>query len=105
MEHDLEGVFHALGTTLDASLIRLVIALAQINLHIWHTKDTMQNEPAKFQECMKLAHQLNGIRNQLKNLINIRVGPQEGVQGKTNVETDQLEGWNMTILDRAENPQ
>src|SRR5438034_28003 len=66
IEHDLDAILADTKVRVDAQLILLVIALAQINLHIWHTKDIMQTVPDRFQESMKLAHQLNGIRNQLK---------------------------------------
>lgn len=51
------------------SLIRVIIALAQLNLHIWN-KDIMEahhaSEPDRYMELLKLSHQLNGIRNRLR---------------------------------------
>ena len=102
IEYDIDLIFRERGLKLDARLIRLVIALAQMNLHIWKTKETMQAEPSGFQECMKLAHQLNGLRNQIKNQIMAETGLGEASASKTNVLTDNLSGWAMSILEPRE---
>jgi len=98
LEYALDLIFAEGKLKLDARFIWIVIALAQINLHIWRIKETMQTEPARFQECMRLAHQLNGIRNRIKN----KIADEAGIDGqsakKTNLETDSLEGWAMTVL-------
>jgi hypothetical protein len=98
IEQDLDTIFADTEVRLDAQMILLVIALAQINLHIWHTKDVMQTVPSRFQECMKLAHQLNGLRNQLKNRIEELYG--SGGSVKSNTATEDLEGWNLSVLQR-----
>lgn len=77
--------------------IRLIIVLAQINLHVWHTKEIMTEDPDRFEECMKLAHQLNGIRNQTKNLLMEEAGFEASMGKRTNINTDNLEGWNFSI--------
>ncbi|MGE3538412.1 MAG: hypothetical protein AB7N91_13400 [Candidatus Tectimicrobiota bacterium] len=97
--HDLDVIFAEAGIACTARLIRLVIALAQINLHIWHTKEMMQSGPEHFQECMKLAHQLNGIRNQIKNRILEDTGLHEPFAKKTNTATDSLTGWTLSVLE------
>lgn len=83
---------------LDAYLIRVIVALAQVNLHIWYVKDVMQEDPQRFDAMMKLGHQLNGIRNQLKNLIAEEFDPATAAQKKTNVWTEDLHGWSMSIV-------
>jgi len=98
IEQNLDLIFTKNMMELDASFIRLIIALAQINLHIWRTKDIMQTEPDRFKECMKLAHQLNGLRNQIKNKILDEAGLCEQPMAKSNVETEDLKGWFMSIL-------
>jgi hypothetical protein len=101
IERDLDAIFQSQGVPLTAELLRLVIALAQMNLHIWKTKDVMLACPERFQASMKLAHQLNGLRNQLKNrLLALVAGTPEGAQ-KTNCGTDQLEGWDLSVLHRG----
>lgn len=83
----------------DIYFLRLVIALAQINLHIWRTKDVMQTAPDKFQPSMKLAHQLNGLRNQLKNRLSVMAAVARAVPVKTNTGTDGLQEWSLSVLD------
>ena len=97
LEHDLDLFLEEGGVRLGGHLIALVIALAQINLHLWRTKDEMQVAPDRFQECMKLAHQLNGLRNQLKNRILEVVGGAPS-ERKTNVSTEDLQGWRLSVL-------
>ena len=80
-----------------ARFIRLIIVLAQINLHIWHTKDVMMEEPDRFDECMKLAHQLNGIRNQVKNTLLEETGFTRATKKRTNINTDNLAGWKFSL--------
>lgn len=105
IEHDLDLIFRESRLKLNAGLIRLIIALAQMNLHIWEIKKIMQTEPSRFQECMKLAHQLNGLRNQIKNQIMAETGLGEPSASKTNVLTDDLSGWALSILEPRESDQ
>jgi hypothetical protein len=80
-----------------ARYIRLIIVLAQINLHIWHTKEIMMADSDRFDECMKLAHQLNGIRNQVKNILLEEAGFTDTTGKRTNINTDNLVGWNFSL--------
>lgn len=102
IEHDLNMIFAKGKTEFDASFVRLTIALAQINLHIWRTKDIMQTGPDHFNECMKLAHQLNGLRNQIKNKILDKAYRCDQYMTKSNVETEGLKGWSMSILELSD---
>ncbi len=95
--HDIDLIIEERGLKLSARLIRIVIAMAQMNLHIWHNKDEMQRDPEKYTELLKLAHQLNGVRNQMKNLLLEEVGDKEKSARKTNYNTDGLEGWEISI--------
>jgi len=88
----------------DTSFLRLVIALAQINLHIWRTKDIMQSVPEKYQSSMKLGHQLNGLRNQLKNRLSLLRAGNQNIPVKTNTGTDELQGWSLSILEAPDAP-
>ena len=80
-----------------ARFIRLIVVLAQINLHIWHTKDVMMENEDRFDECMKLAHQLNGIRNRVKNALLEETGFARPTKKKTNIDTDNLVGWKFSL--------
>ena len=52
--------------------MRIIVLISQINLHIWKNKDLMQenlDNSEKYLSLLKLSHQLNGIRNRMKNYI------------------------------------
>lgn len=97
LTHDINNISEEEAVKVTARYIRLIIVLAQINLHIWHTKEIMMEDPERFEECMKLAHQLNGIRNQVKNRLTQEVGSEGSTGKRTNINTDNLEGWNFSI--------
>ena len=95
--HDIDLLIQEREIKLSSRFIRIVIALSQMNLHIWYLKDRMQENPEKYSDYLKLAHQLNGIRNQLKNLL-LEESKDKGKSARlTNFNTDGLEGWNISI--------
>ena len=68
-----------------------------MNVHIWNNKDKMKAEPEEYDEHLKLAHQLNGLRNQMKNLLLEESGERDKSSERTNFDTDGLEGWNISL--------
>lgn len=98
IEQYLDAMFTQSGGTLDAQHVRLVIALAQVNVHIWHAKEMMLRSPVRFKECMKLAHQLNGIRNQIKNRLTALSAGHAGPI-PSNTSTEDLKGWRFSVLE------
>ena len=67
--HDIDLLIEERELKLSSRIIRIIIALSQLNLHIWRLKDHMQEDRMHYDEQLKKAHQLNGIRNQLKNIL------------------------------------
>ena len=70
--NDIDLIIKEKNLALTADLVQQVIALAQINLHIWQNKDLMQEnlkDEKKYLAFLKKAHQMNGVRNQIKNRI------------------------------------
>ena len=100
IENELDMIFSHAGKTLSSRFIRLVIALAQINLHIWKEKERMTHDESRFDQHLKLSHQLNGLRNQLKNELLEKVGTGEPSLVKTNIDTEDLKGWDLSVLQR-----
>ena len=94
---DIDLIIKEKGLKISSRVIRIIIALSQINLHIWHNKDQMQKNPEKYMELLKLSHQLNGIRNQMKNMLLEETGEKEKSAERTNFNTDELEGWSISI--------
>lgn len=97
ISHDIDVLIFQKQIKLSARLIRMIIVIAQINLFIWNNKDKMQEDPDHYHDLLKLAHQLNGIRNRIKNLLLELTGEVEPSKKRTNVDTDDLKGWEISV--------
>lgn len=96
LTHDIDMIIEERNLKLSARLIRIIIIISQMNLHIWYNKDRMQDDQEHYSELLKLAHQLNGIRNQMKNLLLEETGDREKSAIRTNFNTDGLE-WCVSV--------
>ena len=90
---DIEEILKEKNIKLSADIIRPIIILSQINLHIWNLKDDMQKDKEQYDKFLKLAHQLNGTRNQIKNLMLELFEDASTSYKRSNFETDGLENW------------
>lgn len=97
ISHDIDVLISQKQIKLSAKLIRMIIVIAQINLFIWNNKDKMQEDPSHYNDLLKIAHQLNGIRNRMKNMILELSDDIEPSKKRTNIETDDLKGWDISI--------
>ena len=97
LENDIDLIVGEQDVTVSARMLRKVIVLAQINLHIWHNKDQMQSDPDRYAELLTMAHQLNGIRNRIKNSLLDDSGDATSAARHTNTETDGLQGWEISL--------
>ena len=95
--HDIEALIAEASVQLSPRLLRVLIILSQINVHIWYLKDKMQEQPDKYNEHLRLAHQLNGIRNQMKNILLEEFGDKEKGLIRTNSDTDDLKSWSFKL--------
>jgi len=96
--NDIDVLIAERGLRLSASLIAAIAAMAQINLEIWSLKDRMSAEQGDYMENLKRAHQLNGVRNQIKNRLLEACGDAAPGMVRTNFNTDGLEGWDLYVL-------
>lgn len=96
---DLDRLPALRGTALSGRLVRLLAALAQINLHIWQAKDEMRAHPDRFADAVTLAHRLNGIRNQLKVALQSELDGSGGSGLPTNTVREDFDGWVFSILE------
>ena len=97
--HDIDLLARERELALNAAQIGLISALAQLNLHIWMLKDRMEAGEGDYDDQLRLAHQLNGVRNQIKNaLLHQCQDVAEGAK-RTNVNVDGLEGWQLHVLE------
>jgi hypothetical protein len=95
--NDIDLIINEKKLALTADLIQQVIALAQINLHIWQNKDLMQEnleDEKRYLAFLKKAHQMNGVRNQIKNGILVFEGIKDESQIRSNFEVDGLD-WHL----------
>ena len=94
LEHDINLILNGEDILVDATFIKNIVALSQINFHIWNNKDEMQlnlGDDEKYLNLLKLAHQLNGYRNKIKNYILSKESTSnERSNIKSNFETDGL---------------
>ena len=99
ISHDMDIIIEKENIKLDSRVIRIIVLISQMNLHIWKNKDLMQenlNNNDKYLELLKLAHELNGIRNKMKNHLLVIEGASDESQKKSNFETDDLD-WDIDL--------
>tara|TARA_R110000744_G_scaffold296453_4_gene406330 strand:+ start:408 stop:812 length:405 start_codon:yes stop_codon:yes gene_type:complete len=97
LSHDINMLIDEKKIVLNARLMRVIIVLSQINVHIWYIKDRMQEHEDQYDELLKLAHQINGIRNRMKNILLEEFGDRDKSLVRSNFNTDGLEGWEPSI--------
>jgi hypothetical protein len=97
MTHDIDQIINDKKIKLDSEIIRMIIILSQINLHIWNLKDKMEKDTNNYNKNLKLAHQINGIRNQIKNKILEKTNDLNQSSKRSNFNTDELEGWDYDL--------
>lgn len=64
---DVTALFEARGVELNARMLRLIVLLAQLNLHVWRCKDRLDEEPENYTATLRYAQDLNGLRNCVRN--------------------------------------
>jgi hypothetical protein len=82
---------------LTGEIVHAIVSLAQVNLHIWNNKDLMQatlHDEESYLQLLKIAHQINGYRNKIKNKLIEVEGISDKSQMKSNFETDGL-NWDV----------
>ena len=99
LSNDIDIIIKKENIKLDSRIIRIIVLISQINLHIWKNKDLMQENLENNEEylkLLKLSHQLNGIRNRMKNQLLDIEGSKDESQKRSNFETDNLD-WDIDI--------
>jgi len=71
--HDIDLILSEKNVTLDASTVRAIVVLSQMNLHIWHNESNYR-KGIRDGNNLELTHGLNGIRNTAKNMIQGNAG-------------------------------
>tara|TARA_R110002012_G_scaffold315603_1_gene529587 strand:- start:24232 stop:24642 length:411 start_codon:yes stop_codon:yes gene_type:complete len=97
LSHDIDLILSQKEVVVNSRFLRIIMVLSQINVHIWYLKDKMQEEEERYDELLKLAHQINGVRNRMKNLLLEEFGDKEKSLLRSNFDTDGLKGWEPSI--------
>ncbi|MDR4494370.1 MAG: hypothetical protein AB7P17_05100 [Nitrospirales bacterium] len=97
LEHDIDDWAERHRIKFSGRTLRVVIVLAQINYEIWMCKERMQEDPRQYDRWLKRAHQLNGIRNQMKNLLLAKVPSGSRICEASNVSVDDLQDWKIQL--------
>lgn len=96
--HDIDLIIGEKNVKLNSKIIRIIILIAQLNLYIWENKDRMQKgKEENYLKLLKFAHQLNGIRNTMKNKISEEIGDKDPSKKRTNIDTDDLKEWDISV--------
>jgi len=83
LEHDIDSIIEEGQLKIDARIIRIIFLIAQLNTLIWSYKDIMDLLPSDYDKYLRLSHQVNGLKNKLKNKLS--------ETGRTNINTDGLD--------------
>tara|TARA_R110000824_G_scaffold112449_1_gene261592 strand:- start:1791 stop:2204 length:414 start_codon:yes stop_codon:yes gene_type:complete len=94
---DLDDIIEQKSINFNSYLMRVIIALSQTNVHIWYLKEKMQENEEQYDELLKLAHQINGVRNRLKNILLEEFGDKDKSLIRSNFDTDGLKGWEPSL--------
>ena len=97
LEHDIDSWANLHQIKLSGRNVRAIIVLAQINYEIWMCKERMEAEPQQYDQWLRRAHQLNGVRNQMKNLLLQHGQNRARLCEASNVSVDQLKDWNIQL--------
>ena len=84
---------------IDSKFINLIIALTQINTFIWLLRDKVKESNKKLDYNIKLSHQLNALRNKVKNTLITYLDEGKESQKKTNINKEDLKGWKYSIVE------
>lgn len=95
--HDIDLILKKRKLNLNSKFIINLITLSQINLHIWELKDKMKNNKKNYNKYLKLAHQLNGVRNKIKNYLLSITKENKFSNKRSNDELDGLKGWDKNL--------
>jgi hypothetical protein len=98
IESDLDLIIEEKGIKLTARLIRQIMVIGQINALIWGCKDRMQTcsgdtleEKEAYNKDLRLSHQLNGIRNRMRNFMLVEIGDSDVIAPRSNTNIDGLD--------------
>ncbi len=85
-------------------VLRLVILLAQANLHVWRSKDLLIR-PEEYLARLEFAQELNSIRNHVRNLLGAHFGEAEACHRRAVFLDHTRPHWYTSLLFELEPSQ
>jgi len=92
--HDIDLILQQSDIRLNAKEIRVIVVLAQMNLHIWENESKCRSEGKLEGSDLRLTHGLNGIRTEAKNKINVVEG--SGQDHKIDCLAAEFDDWEIS---------
>jgi hypothetical protein len=89
LEEDIDLTMRQMGAVWTARTMRIMFLIAQLNTLIWLFKDKMEEGEEQYTTYLKLSHQVNGLKNALKNKLMESTGGTPASL-RTNIKTDGL---------------
>ncbi len=96
---DLDAFISEKDLKLTGRLIRCIIAIAQINEHIWYNESKARSGESQDVELLRLTHGLNGIRSRLMNEVMHLTGQGERLDPKTDCLAAEFDQWKFSVLE------
>lgn len=97
---DIDSLIKEKDIELTGELIMCIIAIAQINEHIWYNEDRARSGQDQDLAKLKLTHGLNGLRNRLMNKMMYMTGQSEREDPKTDCLAAEFKDWELGILEQ-----
>jgi hypothetical protein len=93
--HDIDMMLEEDSVKVNASTLRALVVLSQMNLHIWHNESNYRKGISEGND-LELTHGLNGIRNTAKNIIQSNVGGRKDY--KIDCLASRFKDWEISWL-------
>lgn len=104
LAHDIDVLIQERSIKPSGHLIRLIVFLAQANLHIWFNKDDLKNKPQLYFDLLEFSQDMNGLRNHVRNLLIDILNENEAIHKKaTFLSSKKWYSGILTDLNRKQN--
>ncbi len=97
IENDLDEHINSCKIPLSATMIRAIIALSQVNTHIWYNESAVRNGKEQDLEKLKLTHGLNGLRVEIQTHILSMIMQQDRIDFKSDCLAADFKDWRMSL--------
>ncbi len=96
--HDIDLLINKYDIKISGKLIHAIVAMAQINHHIWNNESQARLGEKQNTELLVLTHGLNGLRNKLMNLILTLIDQTDRMDYKVDCLGAEFDDWKINLL-------